>query len=65
MLDAFTSSMYVDSWGCISFSSALVELSSDSELKSKVTMAIPEEDESGYTTKIINIKYEWKPPHSL
>lgn len=62
-LDSFTSSMCVDSWGRISFARALVELSADSELKSQVTMAIPYEEGNGFTTEIINIVYEWKPPH--
>ena len=63
MLDSFTSSMCVDSWGRISFARALVELSADSELKSQVTMAIPNEEGNGFTTEIINVEYEWKPPH--
>ena len=63
MLDAFTSSMCVDSWGRISFARALVELSSDSELKREVTMAIPKKDDSGFITACIKVEYEWKPPH--
>ena len=63
MLDAFTSSMCVESWGRISFARALVELSVDSELKSQVTMAIPNEEGNSFTTQIINVEYEWKPPH--
>lgn len=63
MLDAFTSSMCVDSWGRISFACALVELSADSELKNQVTMAISNEEGNAFTTEIINIEYEWKPPH--
>ncbi|PWA55018.1 ATPase, F1/V1/A1 complex, alpha/beta subunit, Zinc knuckle CX2CX4HX4C [Artemisia annua] len=49
--------------GHISFARALVELSSDSELKREVTMAIPKEDDSGFITACIKVEYEWKPPH--
>ncbi|GJY07577.1 nucleotide-binding alpha-beta plait domain-containing protein [Tanacetum coccineum] len=45
MLDAFTCSMCVESRGRISFSHVLVEISSDSELKREVTMAVPNEDD--------------------
>ncbi|GKB46102.1 ribonuclease H-like domain-containing protein [Tanacetum coccineum] len=35
MLNAFTSSMCVESWGCISFARGLVEISSDMDLKTE------------------------------
>ncbi|GJY64204.1 hypothetical protein Tco_0465664 [Tanacetum coccineum] len=44
MLDTFTSSMCIESWGRISFACALVEISSDKDLKKEVTMAVPNED---------------------
>ncbi|GKC37417.1 hypothetical protein Tco_1049801 [Tanacetum coccineum] len=47
MLDAFTSSMCVESWGRISFARALVEVNAEAELKQEVVMAIPEEDGNG------------------
>ncbi|GJW14567.1 mitochondrial outer membrane protein porin 2-like protein [Tanacetum coccineum] len=64
MLDAFTSSMCEDAWGRISFARALVEINADSSLKHEVSMAIPLEDGSGYTSELIKVEYEWKPPHS-
>nr|GEW69654.1 hypothetical protein [Tanacetum cinerariifolium] len=42
-----TSSMCVESWGRISFAWALIEVSSDSDLKKEVTMAIPNEEGNG------------------
>ena len=63
MLDSFTSSMCVDSWGRISYARALVEVCSNSELKKEVSMAIPLDDDSGYSTEIIRVEYEWTPPH--
>nr|GEX90469.1 hypothetical protein [Tanacetum cinerariifolium] len=70
MLDAFTSSTYVDSWGRIRFARALIEVSADKELKHEVTMALPIVDATkeagfetiGYTKEKIRVEYEWKPP---
>nr|GEX08321.1 hypothetical protein [Tanacetum cinerariifolium] len=63
LLDAFTSSMCVVSWSRVSFVRALIEVSSESELKSKVTMAIPNKEGDGYTKEVIRAEYEWKPSH--
>nr|GEV05467.1 putative reverse transcriptase domain-containing protein [Tanacetum cinerariifolium] len=48
MLDAFTSSMCVESWGRISFSRALIEIDAAVGLKKEVIMAILEEEGDGY-----------------
>ncbi|GJV92052.1 putative reverse transcriptase domain, reverse transcriptase zinc-binding domain protein [Tanacetum coccineum] len=63
MLDAFTSSMCNDSWGRISYARALVEISAGTDLKTEVSMVVPNEDEEGYTSEVISVEYEWKPPH--
>ncbi|GJT93232.1 hypothetical protein Tco_1082077 [Tanacetum coccineum] len=55
--------MCVESWSRINFARALIEVSSESELKSKVTMAIPNEEGDGYTKEVIRVEYKWKPPH--
>ncbi|GKD23968.1 hypothetical protein Tco_1225671 [Tanacetum coccineum] len=60
MLDAFTSSMCVESWGRISFSCAIIEISSASTLKNEVIMAIPEEEGDGHIKEVIRVEYEWK-----
>ncbi|GJS84291.1 retrovirus-related pol polyprotein from transposon TNT 1-94 [Tanacetum coccineum] len=65
MLDAFTSSMCVESWGRISFARALIEISAHSVLKKEVTMAIPDEEGDGHTKEVIRVVYEWKPPHCV
>ncbi|GKB27357.1 reverse transcriptase domain-containing protein [Tanacetum coccineum] len=62
MLYAYTSSMCGDAWGCINFSHALDEVSSGSNLEKKVTMAVPNEDETSYTGEVISVEYEWQPP---
>ncbi|GKD25277.1 hypothetical protein Tco_1231491 [Tanacetum coccineum] len=63
MLDAFTSSMCVESWGRISFARALIEIDAVVGLKKEVIMAIPEEEGDGYIKEIVRVEYEWKPPH--
>ncbi|GJS05678.1 putative reverse transcriptase domain-containing protein [Tanacetum coccineum] len=65
MLDAFTSSMCVESWGRISFARALIKISSHSTLKKEVTMAIPEDEGDGHIKEVIRVEYEWKPPHCV
>ncbi|GKB91963.1 hypothetical protein Tco_0964235, partial [Tanacetum coccineum] len=65
MLDVFTSSMCVESWGRISFARALIEISSESTLKKEVTMAIPNDEDDGHTKEVIRVEYEWKPPHCV
>ncbi|GJX97358.1 reverse transcriptase domain-containing protein [Tanacetum coccineum] len=65
MLDAFTSSMCVESWGRISFARALIEISASSVLKKEVIMAVSEEEGDGYIKEVIRVEYEWKPPHCV
>ncbi|GJX53989.1 reverse transcriptase domain-containing protein [Tanacetum coccineum] len=60
MLDAFTSCMCVESWGRIGFARALIEVSSDSDLKKEVIMAIPNKKGNGYIKEITRVEYEWK-----
>ncbi|GJU18979.1 eukaryotic aspartyl protease family protein [Tanacetum coccineum] len=62
MLDAFTSSMCVEAWGRINFARALIEISSDTDLKKEVIMTIPDEDGISHTKEVINVEYEWQPP---
>nr|GEW97652.1 hypothetical protein [Tanacetum cinerariifolium] len=63
MLEAFTSSMCVQSWGRISFARALIEIDAAVGLKKEVIMAIPDEEGDGYIKEVIRVEYEWKPPH--
>ncbi|GJT78337.1 putative reverse transcriptase domain-containing protein [Tanacetum coccineum] len=65
MLDAFTSSMCVESWGRISFARALIEISASSVLKKEVIMVVPEPEEEGHIKEVIRVEYEWKPPHCV
>ncbi|GJR23305.1 putative reverse transcriptase domain, reverse transcriptase zinc-binding domain protein [Tanacetum coccineum] len=65
MLDAFTSLMCVESWGRISFTRALIEVSAKSSLKTEVVMAIPNDEDDGHTKEVIRVEYEWTPPHCV
>ncbi|GJW81685.1 hypothetical protein Tco_0145660 [Tanacetum coccineum] len=63
LLDAFTSSMCVDSRERIDFSRALIKVSLDSKLKKELIMAIQFEEGNGYTKEVIRVEYERKLPH--
>ncbi|GJX02869.1 retrovirus-related pol polyprotein from transposon TNT 1-94 [Tanacetum coccineum] len=52
----------VHAWGRINFARALIEISSDTDFKKEVIMAIPDEDGISYTKEVINVEYEWQPP---
>ncbi|GJZ58423.1 uncharacterized mitochondrial protein-like protein, partial [Tanacetum coccineum] len=61
MLDAFTTSMCNDPWGCIGFTRALIDVSATTELKKEVIMAVPHEDRTGHTKVQITAEFEWNP----
>ncbi|GKD50392.1 zinc knuckle CX2CX4HX4C containing protein [Tanacetum coccineum] len=62
MLDAYTSTMCIESWGRTSYARALVEITSDQELKESIVVAIPRLNGKGHTMEKIRVKFEWKPP---
>ncbi|GJS45285.1 uncharacterized protein Tco_0595406 [Tanacetum coccineum] len=62
MLDAYTSTMCMKSWGRTSYARALVEITSDQELKESIVVAIPRLNGKGHTMEKIRVKFEWKPP---
>ena len=62
MLDSYTSSMCVKSWGQNSYARTLVEVSSLNTLMDHVVVAIPYSNGSGHSLVRIEIEYEWKPP---
>nr|GEW81042.1 hypothetical protein [Tanacetum cinerariifolium] len=65
MLDAFTSSMCVESWSRISFARALIEIDAAVGLKKEVSIAIPDEEGDGYIKEVVRVEYEWKLPHCV
>ncbi|GJS43697.1 reverse transcriptase domain, reverse transcriptase zinc-binding domain protein [Tanacetum coccineum] len=62
MLDAYTSLMCMESWGRTSFARALIEITSDQELKDNLVVAIPRINGTRHTMESIQVEYEWKPP---
>nr|GEY05343.1 hypothetical protein [Tanacetum cinerariifolium] len=58
MLDAYTCSMCVESWVHIGFAYAMVEISSDMDLKKEVIMDVPNEDEVSYTREVSILEYD-------
>ncbi|GKA21745.1 RNA-directed DNA polymerase, eukaryota, reverse transcriptase zinc-binding domain protein [Tanacetum coccineum] len=62
MLDSYTSTMCLESWGCISYARALIEINSEQVLKDDLVVAIPLLNILGYTKETVSIEYEWQPP---
>lgn len=62
MLDSYTSTMCVKSWGRNSYARALIEVSSINKLMDHVVVAIPFPNGLGHSLERIEIEYEWQPP---
>ncbi|PWA66686.1 reverse transcriptase domain, Reverse transcriptase zinc-binding domain protein [Artemisia annua] len=62
MLDAYTSTMYLESWGRTSYARALIEITLDQDLKENLVVAIPRLNGMGYTMENIRVEYERQPP---
>ncbi|GJW93329.1 zinc knuckle CX2CX4HX4C containing protein [Tanacetum coccineum] len=62
MLDTYTSSMCLSSWGRKEYARALIEVSADEELLDSMIIAIPLGYGMGHSFATIDIEYEWKPP---
>ncbi|GJT39899.1 hypothetical protein Tco_0939764 [Tanacetum coccineum] len=62
MLDTYTSTMCLKSWGRNTYARELVEVSSKTDLLDLVVMAITFQDRSGHFMETIDIEYEWRPP---
>ncbi|GKA43801.1 zinc knuckle CX2CX4HX4C containing protein [Tanacetum coccineum] len=62
MLDSYTSSMCLSSWGRNTYARALVEFSAEEELKDSLVIAIPRSNGKGHSLATIEVEYEWTPP---
>ncbi|XP_071726548.1 uncharacterized protein [Rutidosis leptorrhynchoides] len=62
MLDAYTSTMCLESWGRPNFARAMIEVSSKQVLKESLKVATPNINGSGNTIDEVRIEYDWKPP---
>ncbi|XP_022019374.1 uncharacterized protein LOC110944750 [Helianthus annuus] len=61
LLDSYTSSMCMESWGRSSYARALIEISADKEFKEEITLAIPEMEGDSFTKETMYVEYEWSP----
>ncbi|GJT98865.1 hypothetical protein Tco_1094383 [Tanacetum coccineum] len=62
MLDSYTSSMCLKSWGRNTYARALVEVSSANALLESLVIAIPFVNGMCHSLETIEIEYEWQPP---
>ncbi|GJZ50939.1 zinc knuckle CX2CX4HX4C containing protein [Tanacetum coccineum] len=62
MLDSYTSSMCMESWGRSSFVQCLIEINVEDVLKESLTMGVPLIEGTGFIIETATIEYEWKPP---
>nr|GEV17988.1 high affinity nitrate transporter 2.6-like [Tanacetum cinerariifolium] len=62
MLDSYTSYMYMQSWGRLSYARAMIELRVDVELNDNIMVTMPKITGDGYYTCNIRVEYEWRPP---
>nr|XP_043630425.1 uncharacterized protein LOC122601751 [Erigeron canadensis] len=62
MLDAYTSSMCIESWGRNSYVRALIELDSEHDIRKELTIGIPDMVGDGISRVVIKVEYEWQPP---
>ncbi|GJV58879.1 reverse transcriptase domain-containing protein [Tanacetum coccineum] len=60
MLDSYTTTMCLDSWGGSSYARALIEIDASNDMLDSLVVVVPKLEESGYTKEAIRIEYEWK-----
>nr|GFC41356.1 hypothetical protein [Tanacetum cinerariifolium] len=62
MLDSYTSNMCLYSWGRSTYASALIEISSLTDLKKSLVIVVPLVNKEGHSFATIDVEYEWTPP---
>nr|GEV21693.1 hypothetical protein [Tanacetum cinerariifolium] len=62
MLDSYTSSMWVQSWGRMDDTHALIDIRPDRELKEDMVIAIPNVEDDGEVLYTVMVEYEREPP---
>ncbi|GJR84548.1 ESKIMO 1-like protein [Tanacetum coccineum] len=62
MLDSYTNSMCLESWGRSSYARVLIEINACNDFSDNLVMVVPNLEVTGYTKETIRIEYEWKPP---
>nr|GEW10125.1 RNA-directed DNA polymerase, eukaryota, reverse transcriptase zinc-binding domain protein [Tanacetum cinerariifolium] len=62
MLDSYTCSMCINSWGKSDYARALIQVTAEVELAKSVVVAIPFLDGTGHSLETVDVEYEWTPP---
>lgn len=65
MLDSYTNTMCLESWGRSSYARALIEINASSDFRDTIVLAFPKLVGEGYTKVTIPIEYEWEPSSSV
>ncbi|GJY07296.1 reverse transcriptase domain-containing protein [Tanacetum coccineum] len=62
MLNVYTSSMCLKSWGRNTYVRALVKVSTDKGFVDSLVVAILYKNEEGHSLETVEVEYEWQPP---
>ncbi|GJR51504.1 hypothetical protein Tco_1402025 [Tanacetum coccineum] len=62
MLDSYTSSMCIWSWGRMDYARALIDIRANREVKEDTVIAIPNVEDDGEVLQMVRVEYEWEPP---
>ncbi|GJW45599.1 zinc knuckle CX2CX4HX4C containing protein [Tanacetum coccineum] len=62
MLDSYTNSMCLETWGRSTYARILIEIDVCNGFSVNLVMAIPNLDGPRYTKETICVEYEWEPP---
>ncbi|GKA46614.1 hypothetical protein Tco_0739497 [Tanacetum coccineum] len=62
MLDSYTSSMCLLSWGRMDYARALIDIRAHRELKEDMIIAIPNMKDDKEVIHTVRVEYEWEPP---
>ncbi|GJT91922.1 hypothetical protein Tco_1080767 [Tanacetum coccineum] len=62
MLDSYTNTICLESWGRSSYARATVEVNAEKDLIKEMVVVVLKHEEHGYRKETISIEYEWKQP---
>ncbi|GKE80398.1 reverse transcriptase domain-containing protein [Tanacetum coccineum] len=62
MIDSYTSSMCLESWGHTDYDHVLIDNRVDQDLKEGMVIVIPNVEDDGEVLHTVRVKYEWEPP---
>ncbi|XP_071708475.1 uncharacterized protein [Rutidosis leptorrhynchoides] len=62
LLDSYTSTMCMESWGRPNYARAMIEISAENDMRESLNIATPCSDGKKVVMDMVKIEYEWKPP---